>query len=58
MITTEEEYHRALARIAELMDSEEGTPEGQELERLAVAVEKYERVTYPIPAPDDPDIYE
>ena len=39
---TEGEYHAAMARITELMDAEDGTPEGDELDDLAVLVTIYE----------------
>lgn len=41
MITTDAEYEAALARCWELMDSTSDA-DGDELQRLAVAVEKYE----------------
>lgn len=41
-INTEQEYQDALDRIELLMDAKEGTPGAEELEELAIAVEKYE----------------
>ncbi len=52
IIKTEEDYHRALARIDELMDAEPNTPEGDELELLVTLVELYEEKKYPIDMPD------
>ena len=51
-IRTEEEYEAALARIYSLMDSEPGTPEGEELDLLADLVELYEYRQIPMPAPE------
>ncbi|MDZ7831605.1 MAG: hypothetical protein U5L07_07620 [Desulfobacterales bacterium] len=48
---TEAEYETALARIEVLMDSEAGSPEADELMRLAEMVEKYEDIHYPIDPP-------
>jgi len=42
-INTPEDHKVALARIDQLMDAEEGTPEVAELEVLAILVERYER---------------
>ncbi|MGV8092171.1 MAG: hypothetical protein AB2L24_09950 [Mangrovibacterium sp.] len=42
VIKTEEEYNRIIGRIEEIMDAEPDTPEGDELELLALLVEKYE----------------
>lgn len=47
-IESEEEYRAALKRVEALMDAEGGTPEGQELDRLAALVEAYEDRHYPI----------
>jgi len=51
---TEEEYAKSTARILELMDmdAEKGSPEGDELDRLATRVEEYEKKHFPI---DDAD---
>jgi hypothetical protein len=46
---TPEEHEAALKRINELMDAEAGTPEAEELSRLADAVVAYEDVHFPIP---------
>jgi len=52
IIKTEEEYEIVLKRIEKLMDAEAGTPEGDELVRLADIVEAYEDEHYPIDPPD------
>jgi hypothetical protein len=47
-IRTEDDYRAALARADELMDAEAGTPDGDELERLAAAIEAWEDEHYPL----------
>jgi len=42
MITTEEEYQKATARIIELFNAEPGTAEETELEELLEMVTEYE----------------
>jgi HTH-type transcriptional regulator/antitoxin HigA len=56
LIKSEEEYEKVLARISDLMDAEENTPEMEELELLSVLVEKYEEENYPLPDPDPVDV--
>lgn len=51
-LKNEQNYDDALARIDQLMDSELGSPEGDELDVLSVLVEKYEDVNHPIEAPN------
>ena len=51
-LKNEQDYDDALARIDQLMDSELGSPEGDELDVLSVLVEKYEDVNHPIEAPN------
>ena len=51
-LKTEQDYDDALARINQLMDSESGSPEGDELDVLSVLVEKYEDLNYPVEAPN------
>ena len=46
------DYEATLERINKLMDAERDTPEGDELEVLALMVDAYEDTHYPI---DDPD---
>ncbi|MGR5118130.1 hypothetical protein ACPV5S_01335 [Vibrio astriarenae] len=46
---SESDYKTALKRIESLFDAAEpGTPEGEELERLAAMVEEYEEKHFPI----------
>jgi HTH-type transcriptional regulator / antitoxin HigA len=54
-IKTQEEHRAALTRIDRLMDAIEGTPEADELEVLAILVERYERHAFPIKAPSPID---
>ena len=49
-IKNESDYDVALERIDQLMDASKNTPEGDELEVLALLVEQYEASHYPIEA--------
>ena len=51
-IKTAADYEAALERINKLMDAERDTPEGDELEVLALMVDAYENTHYPIADPD------
>ena len=51
-IKTEEDYQSALARLEEIFDAKPDTPEGDELEILAMLIENYEDIHFPIEAPD------
>lgn len=52
-IKSQSDYERALARVAELMDAELDSPEGDELEILSTLVDVYESQHFPI-EPADP----
>ncbi len=52
ILKTEAEYEAVLRRIDQLMDATPGTPEEEELELLALLVEKYEKEHYPVELPD------
>ena len=52
IIKNEAEYEAALTRIEVLMDANPDSPEEEELELLALLVEKYEGEHYPIDLPD------
>lgn len=48
-IRTQVDYDAALARIDTLMNAEQETPEGDELDILVTLVEAYEAKHYPMP---------
>jgi HTH-type transcriptional regulator/antitoxin HigA len=52
-IKGQSDYERALARVAELMDAELDSPEGDELEVLSTLIDVYESEHFPI-EPADP----
>jgi len=52
IIKTTIQYQTALARIDKLMDAKPNTPEGDELEVLALLVHEYEDKVFPIDKPD------
>ena len=52
IIKNEEEYQKNLARFTKVFDAIEGTPESDEADILALLIEKYEAVAYPIESPD------
>lgn len=58
LIKNEKEYNEALERIEEIQDAVPGTPEGDELELLALLIEKYEKEHYAIKDADPIDIIE
>lgn len=51
-IKTEKAYQLALARLEQIFDASENTPEGDEAEILSLLIENYENQHYPIEAPD------
>jgi HTH-type transcriptional regulator/antitoxin HigA len=51
-IKNKNDHAAALAEIERLWGAREGTPEGDRLEILVTLVEAYERVHFPIDAPD------
>jgi len=51
-IRTEQDYDDALARVAHLMGCAPGSPEGDELEVLAILLDAYETKHFPMDAPD------
>ncbi|HRG39740.1 MAG TPA: helix-turn-helix domain-containing protein [Bacteroidia bacterium] len=51
-IKTKQDYKKALARLEEIFDSRPGTEEGDELDILALLIERYENEHYFIEAPD------
>jgi HTH-type transcriptional regulator/antitoxin HigA len=55
-IKTEEDYNAALERVDALMDAEENTPEGDELDILVTLITAHEAKHYPIPDADPVDM--
>jgi len=51
-IKTEKDYQKALTRLEEIFDPRPGTSKGDELDILALLIERYEDERYPIEAPD------
>ena len=51
-IRNEGDYKNALKHIEVLMDAQENTPEGDQLDIWVTLVEAYERKTYPIDLPN------
>jgi HTH-type transcriptional regulator / antitoxin HigA len=51
-IRNDHDHKMALARIEQLFNAEQGTPEGDELEVLIVLIDYYEEKTFPIDPPD------
>ncbi|QBQ54814.1 helix-turn-helix domain-containing protein [Nitrosococcus wardiae] len=51
-IKTEADYEAALAEIAQLMDAEADTPEGDRLDLLTTLAEAWEAKHFPIDKPD------
>lgn len=56
VIANDRKYECALRRVSELMDAEPGTPEGNELNALASAVEAYEAENFPIEPPSPAEL--
>ena len=51
-IKTEKDYQRALQRLEVIFDAKPGSKEGDELDILALLIERYEGQNYSIEAPD------
>ncbi len=51
-IKTEKDYQKALIRLEKIFNSRPGTQGGDELDILALLIERYEDEHYPIEAPD------
>ena len=48
IIKNEKQYQAYLQSMQEIFDAKNGTPEGDELDLLALVIEKYEDEHYPI----------
>lgn len=51
-IKSVQDYDQAMKRLDVIFDAEPGTPQGDELEILALLIEDYEEKNYPIGPPD------
>lgn len=55
IITTDQEYEKALARLTNIFEANPDSPEGMEAELLVTLIEKYEKDCYPVSLPDPID---
>jgi HTH-type transcriptional regulator/antitoxin HigA len=51
-IKTKDDYQEALKRLEEIFDSKPNSKEGDELEILAILIDNYEKIHFPIELPD------
>jgi len=51
-IKTKSDYQKALKRLEVVFDAVIGTPESDEADILGLIIDEYEKVNYPIEAPD------
>ncbi|PKA98797.1 HTH-type transcriptional regulator/antitoxin HigA [Flavobacteriaceae bacterium MAR_2009_75] len=52
IIKSKKQYHQYLNRMLEIFDAKKGTPESEELDLLALVIEKYEEEKFQISSPD------
>ena len=52
LIKTEEEYQVALEQLDKVFDAAEGSPDSDQADILALLIDEYENIHYPIEAPD------
>ncbi len=52
LIKTEEDYQSALHRLNEIFDADNGSPESDEADILALLIDEYENKHYPFEPPD------
>ena len=52
LIKTEEDYQIALEQLDKIFDAAEGTPDSDQADILALLIDDYENIHYPIEAPD------
>ena len=52
LIKTEEEYQIALEQLDKIFDAAEGTPDSDQADILALLIDEYENIHYPIETPD------
>lgn len=51
-IKSESDYQIALSKLEEIFDAPIGTPESDEADVLGLLIDEYEKIHYPISAPD------
>ena len=51
-IKTEQDYNQAIERLGDIFDAKKGSKIGDELEILAILIDKYESENFPIELPD------
>ncbi len=51
-IRNKKDYNAALERLEQIFDASKNTPEGDELEVLAILIDNYEKQHFPIDFPD------
>lgn len=52
ILKTKKDYENALKRLEKVFDAKPGSKESNELELLAMLIERYEKERFPIDAPD------
>ena len=52
LIKTEEDYQIALEQLDNIFDAAEGTPDSDQADILALLIDEYENIHYPIETPD------
>ncbi|HRE98796.1 MAG TPA: helix-turn-helix domain-containing protein, partial [Flavobacteriales bacterium] len=52
ILKTKKDYENALKRLEKVFDAKPGSKESNELELLAMLIERYEKEHFPIDAPD------
>lgn len=52
LIKTEKDYQNALNKLDAIFDAPIGTPESDEADILGLLIDEYEKINYPIEAPD------
>src|SRR5690554_2670458 len=55
IVTTEQEYEKALSRFAIIFEADPNSAEGMEAKLLVTLIEKYEKEHYPVSLPDPID---
>lgn len=53
-LNNKEQYDKALRRMEEIFNADQGTPEFEELNRLARLIAEYEEEHFPVDPPETP----